>query len=176
MAVPFRTTGSLCPTCVADWLVSLSVKHVLSLHFCKLFIVFWFLTKLYIPLKASDTLLEATVPVKLTVWYCQNSTSTLRKQSCFQSFKIAIRSSQGISLLLLCSLVFYTCEYNFQYQTTVKLHRVCWDRLNSHEFFPLLELYVRLSSHTAQTFLLSDKIFVPFLFCIAKPFLFIPRH
>jgi len=42
----------------------------LPLRFNKPYMVYWFLTNIYIPLKASDTLLEATVPVKLTIWYC----------------------------------------------------------------------------------------------------------
>ena len=65
MALPYRTTGSLYPSFDPDRLVSLTVKHVyaIALH-VRLPSV------LNIPLKASDTLSEATTPVKLPTTYC----------------------------------------------------------------------------------------------------------
>src|ERR671912_552460 len=65
MALPCRTTGSLYPTFVPDRLVSLTVKHAyaIALH-VRLPSV------LSIPLKASDTLSEATTPVKLPTTHC----------------------------------------------------------------------------------------------------------
>ncbi len=65
MALPCRTTGSLYPTFVPDRLVSLTVKHAyaIALH-VRLPSV------LSIPLKASDTLSEATTPVKLPTTQC----------------------------------------------------------------------------------------------------------
>src|SRR5687767_6104776 len=65
MALPCRTTGSLYPTFVPDRLVSLTVKHAyaIALH-VRLPSV------LSIPLKASDTLSEATTPVKLPTTNC----------------------------------------------------------------------------------------------------------
>src|SRR5690242_10047222 len=65
MALPCRTTGSLYPTFVPARLVSLTVKHAyaIALH-VRLPSV------LSIPLKASDTLSEATTPVKLPTTQC----------------------------------------------------------------------------------------------------------
>src|ERR1044071_5868176 len=65
MALPCRTTGSLYPTFVPDRLVCLTVKHAYAnaLH-VRLPSV------LSIPLKASDTLSEATTPVKLPTTQC----------------------------------------------------------------------------------------------------------
>ena len=65
MALPYRTTGSLYPSFDPDRLVSLTVKHVyaIALH-VRLPSV------LNIPLKASDTLSEATTPVKLPTTHC----------------------------------------------------------------------------------------------------------
>ena len=65
MALPYRTTGSLYPTFVPDRPVSLTVKHAyaIALH-VRLPSV------LSIPLKASDTLSEATTPVKLPTTHC----------------------------------------------------------------------------------------------------------
>ena len=74
--------------------------------------VHWFLTNINIPLKASDTFLEATAPVKLTIWYCL-----------FSKNKLFHSTYQGISRML-HSLVFYTIYHKRQYQNTVKLHRV----------------------------------------------------
>ena len=70
MIIPFWIIGSLYPTCVTDRFINLSVKHTLSLHFDRILLFHWFPTNLNIPLKASDTFLEATAPVKLTIWHC----------------------------------------------------------------------------------------------------------
>src|SRR5690606_40690408 len=65
MALPYRTTGSLYPSFDPDRLVCLTVKHAyaIALH-VRLPSV------LSIPLKASDTLSEATTPVKLPTTNC----------------------------------------------------------------------------------------------------------
>src|SRR5690554_7493357 len=65
MALPCGTTGSLYPTFVPAWLVGLTVKlaYAIALH-VRLPSV------LSIPLKASDTLSEATTPVKLPTTHC----------------------------------------------------------------------------------------------------------
>ena len=65
MALPFRTTGSLYPTFVPDRPVGLTVKHpfAIALHVR-------LPTVLRVPLKASDTLSEATTPVKLPTTQC----------------------------------------------------------------------------------------------------------
>src|SRR5215207_10030356 len=65
MALPYRTTGSLYPSFDPARLVSLTVKHAyaIALH-VRLPSV------LSIPLKASDTLSEATTPVKLPTTHC----------------------------------------------------------------------------------------------------------
>src|SRR3954464_15596508 len=65
MALPCRTTGSLYPAFAPDRLVCLTVKHAYAnaLH-VRLPSV------LSIPLKASDTLSEATTPVKLPTTQC----------------------------------------------------------------------------------------------------------
>ena len=68
MIIPFWIIGSLYPTCVTDRFINLSVKHTLSLHFDRILLFHWFPTNLNIPLKASDTFLEATAPAKLTFW------------------------------------------------------------------------------------------------------------
>ncbi len=65
MALPCGTTGSLYPTFVPAWLVGLTVKLAYA-------------NALYVrlpsvlsePLKASDTLSEATTPVKLPIKQC----------------------------------------------------------------------------------------------------------
>jgi hypothetical protein len=65
MALPYGTTGSLCPTFVPDRLVGLTVKHPYAITlYARLPIV------LRVPLKASVTLLEATTPVKLPTKHC----------------------------------------------------------------------------------------------------------
>src|SRR5690606_33435840 len=75
MALPYRTTGSLYPTFVPDRLVSLTVKHAyaIALH-VRLPSV------LSIPLKASDTLSEATTPVKLPTTHCRPLSGGIRHQ------------------------------------------------------------------------------------------------
>ena len=60
MANPHSTTGSLSPTFVSARAVTLAVK--LSYAFA---LYRWFPTILREPLSASDTLSEATAPVKL---------------------------------------------------------------------------------------------------------------
>jgi hypothetical protein len=60
MALPCKTTGSLCPSFLPDRLVCLTVKLAYTI------ILFTRLPSvLSQPLEASDTLLEATTPVKL---------------------------------------------------------------------------------------------------------------
>ena len=65
MALPYGTTGSLYPTFVPDRLVGLTVKlsYAIALY-VRLPSV------LRVPLKASDTILEATTPVKLPTKHC----------------------------------------------------------------------------------------------------------
>ena len=65
MALPYRTTGSLYPTFVPARLVSLTVKHA-----CAIALHVRLPNVLSIPLKASDTLSEATTPVKLPTTHC----------------------------------------------------------------------------------------------------------
>ena len=65
MALPYGTTGSLCPSFLPDRLVGLSVKHPYTITlFDRLPI------GLRVPLEASVTLLEATTPVKLPTIQC----------------------------------------------------------------------------------------------------------
>ena len=65
MALPCGTTGSLYPTFVPARLVGLTVKHTYAnALYTRLPSV------LSVPLKASDTLLEATTPVKLPTMQC----------------------------------------------------------------------------------------------------------
>src|SRR5690606_4305438 len=75
MALPCRTTGSLYPTFVPARLVSLTVKHpyAIALH-ARLPSV------LRVPLKASDTLSEATTPVKLPTTHCLPPSGGIRHQ------------------------------------------------------------------------------------------------
>src|ERR1700741_684993 len=62
MALPCGTTGSLYPTFVPARLVGLTVKHTYAnALYTRLPSV------LSVPLKASDTFLEATTPVKLPI-------------------------------------------------------------------------------------------------------------
>ena len=65
MALPYRTTGSLCPSFDPGRLVGLTVKqaYAIALH-VRLPSV------LSLPLKASVTFLEATTPVKLPIKQC----------------------------------------------------------------------------------------------------------
>ena len=65
MALPCGTTGSLYPTFVPAWLVGLTVKLAYAIAlYVRLPSV------LSEPLKASDTLSEATTPVKLPTTHC----------------------------------------------------------------------------------------------------------
>ena len=65
MALPYRTTGSLYSTFVPARLVGLTVKHIYAIAlYARLPSV------LNVPLEASDTLLEATTPVKLPTMHC----------------------------------------------------------------------------------------------------------
>ena len=65
MALPYGTTGSLCPSFLPDRLVSLTVKraYIITLYA-------WLPIMLSAPLEASVTLLEATTPVKLPTKHC----------------------------------------------------------------------------------------------------------
>ena len=65
MALPYGTTGSLCPSFLPVRLVGLTVKlpYAIALY-VRLPSV------LREPLKASDTLSEATTPVKLPIKQC----------------------------------------------------------------------------------------------------------
>ena len=65
MALPYGTTGSLCPTFVPGRLVSLTVKHP-----CAITLYSRLPIGLRVPLEASVTLLEATTPVKLPTMQC----------------------------------------------------------------------------------------------------------
>jgi hypothetical protein len=65
MALPYGTTGSLCPTFVPGRLVSLTVKHPYAIA-----LYAWLPFMLRVPLKASVTFLEATTPVKLPTKHC----------------------------------------------------------------------------------------------------------
>jgi hypothetical protein len=65
MALPCGTTGSLCSTFVPARLVGLTVKRPYAIAlYARL------PTVLRAPLEASDTLLEATTPVKLPTKHC----------------------------------------------------------------------------------------------------------
>ena len=65
MALPYGTTGSLCPSFLPDRLVGLSVKRAYTITLC------WRLPiAMSAPLGASVTLLEATTPVKLPTIQC----------------------------------------------------------------------------------------------------------
>ena len=72
MAIPLYTTGSLSPTFVPAPPVGVTVK--LSYAFA---LYEWFPTILREPLSASDTLSEATAPVKLPAWHCPIAGSRL---------------------------------------------------------------------------------------------------
>jgi hypothetical protein len=68
MALPCGTTGSLYPTFVPARLVGLTVKHPYAIAlYVRLPSV------LRVPLKASDTFLEATTPVKLPTKHCSRN-------------------------------------------------------------------------------------------------------
>ena len=65
MAIPLYTTGSLSPTFVPAPPVGVAVKLPSAFALFE-----WFPTILREPLSASDTLSEATAPVKLPSWHC----------------------------------------------------------------------------------------------------------
>ena len=75
MALPFGTTGSLCPAFAPDRLVGLTVKHP-----CAIALYARLPSVLRVPLKASVTLLEATTPVKLPTKHCRPDFSGIRIQ------------------------------------------------------------------------------------------------
>ena len=68
MAIPRYTTGSLSPTFVPAPPVGVTVKLPSAFALCE-----WFPTILREPLSASDTLSEATAPVKLPTRHCPSS-------------------------------------------------------------------------------------------------------
>ena len=70
MAIPLYTTGSLSPTFVPARPVGLAVKLPYAFALFE-----WFPSILREPLGASDTLSEATAPVKLPVWHCPTAGS-----------------------------------------------------------------------------------------------------
>jgi hypothetical protein len=65
MALPYRTTGSLCPSFDPDRLVGLTVKQAYAIA-----LLVRLPSVLSLPLKASVTFLEATTPVKLPTKQC----------------------------------------------------------------------------------------------------------
>ena len=65
MAIPLYTTGSLSPTFVPAPPVGVTVKPPSAFALSE-----WFPFILRRPLSASDTLSEATAPVKLPAWHC----------------------------------------------------------------------------------------------------------
>ncbi len=65
MALPYRTTGSLCPSFDPDRLVGLTVKRAYAIA-----LLVRLPSVLSPPLKASVTFLEATTPVKLPTKQC----------------------------------------------------------------------------------------------------------
>ena len=65
MALPYRTTGSLCPSFDPDRLVGLTVKQAYAIA-----LRVRLPSVLSLPLKASVTFLEATTPVKLPTKQC----------------------------------------------------------------------------------------------------------
>ena len=65
MAIPLYTTGSLSPTFVPAPPVGVAVKLPSAFALFE-----WFPSILREPLGASDTLSEATAPVKLPAWHC----------------------------------------------------------------------------------------------------------
>ena len=70
MALPYRTTGSLCPTFVPARLVSLAVKHAYANALSPRFP-----TVASVPSNSSVTLWEETAPVKLPTIHCPQSRS-----------------------------------------------------------------------------------------------------
>ena len=76
MAIPLYTTGSLSPTFVPAPPVGVAVKLPSAFALFK-----WFPTILREPLSASDTLSEATAPVKLPTRHCPPAGSRLQVRS-----------------------------------------------------------------------------------------------
>ena len=72
MAIPLYATGSLSPTFVPAPPVGVAVKLPSAFALSE-----WFPTILREPLSASDTLSEATAPVKLPVRHCPTAGSRL---------------------------------------------------------------------------------------------------
>ena len=70
MAIPLYTTGSLSPSFLPAPPVGVAVKLPYAFALFK-----WFPTILREPLNASDTLSEATAPVKLPAWHCPTAGS-----------------------------------------------------------------------------------------------------
>src|SRR4029078_7869066 len=70
MALPYRTTGSLCPTFVPARLVSLAVKHAYANALSARFP-----TVPSVPSNSSVTLWEETAPVKLPTTHCPQRAS-----------------------------------------------------------------------------------------------------
>eukprot|EP01110_Echinostelium_bisporum_P007372 TRINITY_DN2806_c0_g1_i3.p2 TRINITY_DN2806_c0_g1~~TRINITY_DN2806_c0_g1_i3.p2 ORF type:complete len:70 (+),score=1.13 TRINITY_DN2806_c0_g1_i3:49-258(+) len=68
MALPFRTTGSLCPAFAPVRLVSLTVKHAYAIALSARFP-----TVPSVPSNSSVTLWEETAPVKLPTMHCPRS-------------------------------------------------------------------------------------------------------
>ena len=75
MAVPFRTTGSLCSSFLPGRLVGLPVKHPYAIALRDRLPI-----GLRVPLEASVTLLEATTPVKLPTIQCPRDRGLELKQ------------------------------------------------------------------------------------------------
>ena len=73
MAIPLYTTGSLSPTFVPARPVGLAVKLPYAFALFE-----WFPTILREPVSASDTLSEATAPVKLPARHCPPAGSRLQ--------------------------------------------------------------------------------------------------
>ena len=92
MALPYGTTGSLCPAFAPDRLVGLTVKHPYAITlYARLPSV------LRVPLKASVTLLEATTPVKLPTKQCPRIIALELKQS---KGRISTAAPQRLASLL----------------------------------------------------------------------------
>ena len=70
MAIPLYATGSLSPSFLPAPPVGVAVKLPSAFALFK-----WFPTILREPLSASDTLSEATAPVKLPAWHCPTAGS-----------------------------------------------------------------------------------------------------
>jgi hypothetical protein len=73
MAIPRYTTGSLSPTFVPAPPVGVTVRLPSAFALSG-----WFPSILREPLSASDTLSEATAPVKLPAWQCPPAGSRLQ--------------------------------------------------------------------------------------------------